>query len=510
MSDWSDGYVTDIGYTFGYYPELNPLRVPLALLSAGLLPPKIVNACELGFGQGVSLNMHAAAGVRWWGTDFNPAHAGFARRLARASRAEVQAFDQSFAEFCRRDDLPDFEYIGLHGIWSWISDENRALIVDFVRRKLAVGGVLYISYNCWPGWAPLMPLRHLLNEHAEQMGAPGQGVLGRVEASLAFADKFFETKPRYAIANPAAQLRFNKMKEQNRRYLAHEYFNSDWHPMPFSRMAEWLQPAKLEFATSAHPTDTVDSLNFTEAQLALMRDIPSTHFRETVRDYMGNQQFRRDYWVKGGCRLSGLEQGEMMRELRFVLTRRVQDVLLKVSGMLGDASLQEASCRPVLDALADQQPKSLAQIVTAIAAHNISTPRLLQTITALLGNGALAPALADADIAAAKKPTDRLNAALMGLARGNAEVQYLASPVTGGGVQVARFDQLFLLARRLGAARPEQWAAEAWKPLAAQNQRIMKDGKPLSTAEECLAELTVQAHSFAEERLPALTALGIA
>ncbi len=24
MSDWSAGYVADIGYTFGYYTELNP------------------------------------------------------------------------------------------------------------------------------------------------------------------------------------------------------------------------------------------------------------------------------------------------------------------------------------------------------------------------------------------------------------------------------------------------------------------------------------------------------
>jgi hypothetical protein len=35
MSDWNDGYITDIGYTYGYYPELNPLRTPLALLSTG-------------------------------------------------------------------------------------------------------------------------------------------------------------------------------------------------------------------------------------------------------------------------------------------------------------------------------------------------------------------------------------------------------------------------------------------------------------------------------------------
>ena len=40
MTDWTAGYVADIGYTYGYYTELNPLRVRLAFLNAGLVPPR--------------------------------------------------------------------------------------------------------------------------------------------------------------------------------------------------------------------------------------------------------------------------------------------------------------------------------------------------------------------------------------------------------------------------------------------------------------------------------------
>ena len=29
MTDWTAGYVADIGYTFGYYTELNPQRIKL-------------------------------------------------------------------------------------------------------------------------------------------------------------------------------------------------------------------------------------------------------------------------------------------------------------------------------------------------------------------------------------------------------------------------------------------------------------------------------------------------
>jgi SAM-dependent methyltransferase len=152
LSDWTSGYVADIGYTYGYYNELNPLRVKLAFLQRGLVYPQVGAACELGFGQGLSANIHAAASTTtWYGTDFNPSQASFAQDLAARSGAGGKLFDQAFADFTRRQDLPDFDFIGLHGIWSWISDENRAVIVDFIGRRLKVGGVLYISYNTLPG-----------------------------------------------------------------------------------------------------------------------------------------------------------------------------------------------------------------------------------------------------------------------------------------------------------------------------------------------------------------------
>src|SRR5512141_3017139 len=112
MPDWSSGYVADLDYIYGYYPELNPLRVGLAFLNVGLLAPRVRTACELGFGQGVSINIHAAGSdVQWWGCDFLPAQASLARELAAASGAKAELTDQAFADFCRREDLPDFDFI---------------------------------------------------------------------------------------------------------------------------------------------------------------------------------------------------------------------------------------------------------------------------------------------------------------------------------------------------------------------------------------------------------------
>ena len=105
MSSWSSGYVVDIDYTLGYYGEMNPTRIPWVLANKGLASPNIQNACELGFGQGLATNFHAATSdTQWWGTDFNPSQTAFAQSLGHFSGANL--FDESFQDFCNRSDLP--------------------------------------------------------------------------------------------------------------------------------------------------------------------------------------------------------------------------------------------------------------------------------------------------------------------------------------------------------------------------------------------------------------------
>lgn len=511
MTDWTAGYVADIGYTFGYYTELNPLRLRLAFLNAGLVYPEVGVACELGFGQGVSPNMHAAAtGTQWFGTDFNPAQASFAQELAAVSGADAQLFDQSFAEFCSRPDLPDFDYIGLHGIWSWISDENRVVIVDFIRRKLKVGGVLYISYNTQPGWAAMAPMRDLLTEHAEVMAAPGRSRVSQIDAAIEFAENLLAINPAYARANPLVLDRIEKIKGQNRNYLAHEYFNRDWLPMPFSCMAEWLTPAKLNYACSANYLDHIDTVNLTPEQQNFLKEIPDAMFRQTVRDFIVNQQFRKDYWVKGARRLNSIEQAEAWRKQQVVLAKPRADVALKVNGVLGEATLQEAVYGPILDVLADYQPKTLGQLEQRMRDYGIGFSQLLQAVIVLASADILCAVQDEIAIAKAKPYSDRLNALLCNKARGSEDINYLASPVIGGGIVAPRLHQLFLLARGQGKLQPAEWASFAWSNLAAQGIRLLKGGKTLESERENLNELTAQADDFAQKYLPILQALGIA
>lgn len=511
MSDWTDGYVADIDYTYGYFSELNPLRTALPFLNAGLAPPKIETACELGYGQGVSVNFHAAASdIEWFGTDFNPSQAAFAQSMAAAAGSNAHLFDQSFADFCARADLPDFDYIGLHGIWSWVSDENRRVIVDFIRRKLKVGGVLYISYNTQPGWAAMVPLRHLLTEHAEVMAAPGRGLIARIDAALDFAEKLWALDPRFARAHPHLADFLQQMKGQNRHYLAHEYFNRDWRPIPFAEMTEWLEPAKVSYACSAGYLDHIEGLNLTIEQQQFLSEIPDRMFRQSVRDFLVNQQFRRDYWVKGPSRLSALRQGEILRRQAVILTTRRDDFAAKVTGVLGEADISNSLATPLIDLLADYRPRTIGEIETALGGQRVTIAQIYEMVMILAGKGDLTPVQSEEAQASARGASDKLNRFLMDRARGGGELQLVASPVNAGAFVIPRFHLLFLLARLDGAKTPTEWADRAWQSLSVSGLRLMKNDRTLETPEENCAELARQAAEFAEKRLPILQALQIA
>jgi methyltransferase-like protein len=510
MTNWTSGYVADIGYTYGYYSELNPSRASFTFLNAGYAPPSSGVHCELGFGQGLSVNVHSAAsGSTWYANDFNPSQAVFAQSLAKVSGADAHLTDEAFADFCNRADLPDFDSIGLHGIWSWISDENRTIIVDFIRRKLKVGGALYISYNTQPGWAAFAPMRHLMTEHAAVMGSTGKGVVSKINGALEFAQKLLDTNPMFARANPSVIDRLKKVASQDRHYLAHEYFNKDWHPMHFASMSQWLSPAKIDFACSAHYLDHIDALNLNAEQQALLKEIPDATFKESVRDFMVNQQFRRDYWIKGARKLSVIEQAELIKQHKLVLTSSREDISLKISGSLGEANMSEAIYAPILDLMSDHKTRSIEEIASKVKDKSVNFSQVVQAAMVLVGAGHIASVQSESQVAKAKQASAKLNEALIDKARFSAEITFLASPVTGGGIAVNRFQQLFLLAMRNGKKQPQEWASEVWSVLAAQNQRLLKEGKTLESAEDNIQELVNQANDFARKRLPILKALEI-
>ncbi len=513
VSDWTSGYVTEIGYTHGYYGELKPLSMWQALLGKAVQHrrPRPLRYLELAFGQGLSLNIHAAAMEgEFWGCDFNPEQAANALELASASGANVRILDSSFEELSRRSDLPTFDIIALHGVWSWISEANRRTIVEIARRHLAVGGVFYVSYNTTPGWSPAMPLRHLLTLHTEHVSGAAQGITAKLGAALDFAQSLVDANAGYFRQNPGLVDRLKRFKTLPANYTVHEFLNADWHPMAFSDMAGHLSDAKLSFAATAHLLDQLDGIYLSPDQQKLMQGITHPVLRESVRDYLINQQFRRDLWVRGLRQMPPFDHAERVQAQAHALVTAPEAISYKIKGSGGEVELQQAIYKPVIEALADRAyaPKTVRELCALLP--GLTTAQVAEAVTVLSGAGYAMPAQ-DAEAAAASRPAcDRLNAHIVRRAIQSADMQYLASPVAGGGVTVSRFQQLFLRALKAGKTTPAEWAQDTWTLLQAQGQRLTKDGKTLESADENLAELRQQATVFEAQRLPILRALQIA
>jgi len=511
MIDWTSGYVADIGYTYGYYKELNPLRMRLALLNAGILPPKIVTACELGFGQGLSAAIHASAAVaQWWGNDFLPSQALFAQSLVATSRANAQFTDESFAEFLARDDLPQFDFICLHGVWTWVSQENRDLIMAFIQKNLKVGGVVYVSYNTQVGWAQIMPLRRLLVQHTQRMGAPGEGSAQRIRQALQFADQLLKTQPLHATSNSQVAPKLAELMGQDPHYLAHEYFNRDWQPMDFADMADVMSQAKLDYASSASYLDLIEAINLTPEQQQLLNQIDDLALKENSRDFCVDKKFRKDYWIKGAQQLNPVEVVNGLRAERVVMTKPRGAISLVLEGALGIADLAADIYNPILDYLADYQVHTLGEIEQALASHGtIGLQEIVQAMFIFTHRGEIQSAQSDEAIAGVQLRCEKLNQTLVAKAHSSQNIYFLASPVTGGGIEVSRFSQLFLEGYQQGHQSADALAQYVWQLIEPLGEGVIKYGRTLESAEDNLAELTQRASTFIEREYPMLNALGI-
>lgn len=505
---WNSGYVSEVDYIFGYFSELAPIRLKLALLSRGISHDvgDHPNYLELGFGQGLSLNINAATSSgEFFGTDFNPSQAAYAAQVARAGGKELRTFDDSFEEFERREDLPQFDIIALHGIWSWVSEEARQAIVRIIESKLKPGGILYISYNCKPGWAPIEPLRHILNVHASN--AATGGLLARVEDSLNFVQQLVDTNAGYFAQYPAIGEMVKSIRSLDRNYVSHEYFNRNWLPESFSEVSTKLAEAKMDFAASASIIDNMPGLGVPSHCQEILAGISDHSLYETTRDYLVNRQFRRDIYVKGRRQMTTGEVADQLGRHSFLALIDVDDLPLSLSTAAGPATLREDVYKPVWRALrsAGDDAIRFPALCKLVSKDGVTRSQVAEALFVLTGRGDVAPATQSVTPHEDAAASIALNRELCRQAKYAASVNHLAAPRIGAAVKVGRVQQLILLAQWEGKSDVE---AAVWSWISAQNERLMRDGNVLETEEENIEEIRRVREDLSASLQPLLQRLG--
>lgn len=497
-ADRAGGYVTDIDYVATYNGDLSPSAMAQVALWRGLAPPagRPLRYLELGFGRGLSLNVHAASNDgAFWGIDIVADHVEAAAAMAQTAGSNLTVANQSIAEFAARGDLPDFDVIALHGVWSWISAANRALIVDLARRKLADGGYFYVTYNAMPGWGPLLPLREVMV--ALGRSAPdGSDTKTRIDTAMTMLQRLAAAGSGYLQANPLAANLLTELAGKEARYLAHEYFNADWQPMSFAAVADQLSAAGLTYAGPGQLIDHIDAVAVATAPLAVLNDIADPVARELARDFALNRQFRRDLWIKQPRRMPEPDLLRRWQDQAFVLLVPASQISLVLSTPLGSAELEPSVYVPVVQALAAEayRPKPVTELAARLAPLPFGA--VIAVLKMLMVSGQVAAALPAAD---RRARTDRLNRGLIAEAQRPGALSLVASPVIGGAIGISPLDGRMVAAVVDGAASPAAIADHVRAPLPGQS--VMT---PIGE------DIIQRAQEFFSVRLPVLRALEIA
>ncbi|MDE6979751.1 MAG: class I SAM-dependent methyltransferase [Helicobacter sp.] len=505
---WTQGYFTDLEYVDGYIAEMSPMLLNLNLALAGIhcgnahavAPLRDLCYLELGFGRGSSLNIHAASNNgSFYGNDFNPDHTLGAKVFAKASGADLYLSDLSFVDFIHELEIrgASFNIIVLHGVWSWVSIANQRIILDIIHRFLRVGGIVYVSYNTFPGWAGKHQLRELLFYYYQSISGSAER---KIVTAVLFLEELLRKNPSYCTQESLVFL--EELKTKDIAYIAHEYLNRDWNCCYFHQMARDMAEIKCDFACSGRILDHLD-VDMMPLNLDSAWHIEDAIFREQLRDYCVNRQFRLDLFVRGKRKMSLQEGIYKLSNSSFVLTKTPKSFKHTPSKTM---NIFDVFIKNILEFLrADLfRPKNGHEIMENC---QVSFRDFITCLVVIIHQNLAMPCYPSTE--SQKRRTQAFNAFLFDQQTRARSSIYAASPLTGGGVVVSEAEQVFIIAMLQGRESFSEILHFATPIFALQERFVVYDDKRATNEEENLLYLKRSLREFLDEKQHLFRALEI-
>jgi len=357
---WGEGYVTDIAYMPGYYPNQSPLRLHLACLLGGvagveMTPETSLSYLELGCGHGFGALVLAASNPAWrvTGIDFNPAHIAAARDLAAeagiANATFIEADLASLTGGPLAGDVPRADIATMHGLWSWVADPVRDGIVALLDRKVRPGGVVQMSYNALPGWQGAIGMQRLLREAGQRLATRSDR---QAEAGAEIVRALAEANAGHLRGSSFVQGLLEHFGKYNSAYLAHEYMTAAWRPCFHADVVTALAGAKLNWVASAQLIENFTALMLGDEARKVLDRFDDPVMRELIKDMCVNRPLRQDVFVRGAQRLSNVERDAALGEVMLALLCPADKFTWQIDAPGGQADLDRSFFGPIVEALA--------------------------------------------------------------------------------------------------------------------------------------------------------------
>jgi methyltransferase-like protein/SAM-dependent methyltransferase len=190
-----------------------------------------------------------------------------------------------------------FDYIIVHGVFSWVPAPLRDKILTICQQNLAPAGLAYISYNVYPGWHNRIGLREMLLFHTRHISDPAAKAREALDFLRFMTDALPEKESVHGAVLHAhyALLREGVSDERAslEPYLLHEYLAEENTPLYFHQFAGMATAHGLQYLCDADFWSDSPA-RFAPAVVQKLREVVQTQTDlHQYMDFLRDRAFRR-------------------------------------------------------------------------------------------------------------------------------------------------------------------------------------------------------------------------
>ncbi|CAG0933307.1 putative protein RP789 [Thermoflexales bacterium] len=224
---------------------------------------------------------------------------------AQAAQAALALKNITFQQLDILDVTPafgKFDYIIVHGIFSWVPTAVRDKILEICYQNLSPHGVAYVSYNTYPGWHMLGTIREMMLYHtrhtteARMRIAKAREMLKFMTDSLTAASGLSNSKLVKAYAG-FLQSETEHIGSSTDSYVYHEELEDVNDPIYFHEFAAWADRHHLQYLCEANFSDVFLNDFPTEVMNELLKMARDLVELEQYMDFLRNRTFRKTLLV---------------------------------------------------------------------------------------------------------------------------------------------------------------------------------------------------------------------
>lgn len=332
-----------VSYESGCHPQSHPDRLAVIGTLFGLQPTPISNCrvLDLGCSDGANVIPLAAAFPQseFVGIDLaEDAIAHGHRTIDALKLANIRL--EAANIMALSPDLGAFDYILVHGLFSWVDEEVREKIFSLCRDHLAPNGVAYISYNAYPGYHMREIARDIMRLHARNLAEPAD----QIRQGKALVQFLAQALPDSTPYGGVLKAESADIQSRLESVLFHDDLSDNNQPFYFCDFLAYAAAFGLRYLGEADYADMLDTGLPEPVRQLLARAGDDVVSREQMMDFARGRRFRQTLLCHGDVKLRRQPNAEAIEGLFIGAATYAPD-------------FREPSAKPVLHLLSTRWPE---------------------------------------------------------------------------------------------------------------------------------------------------------